>query len=83
MKENVGSVDQAVRGVLGPILICKGYFRLGGSKGRPLGLLAMLAGVSLLESAMTRVCPLSKYLGIDTRSMQEKRRDQNYCSIPD
>ncbi|SDB53614.1 Protein of unknown function [Desulfonatronum thiosulfatophilum] len=82
MKENVGSLDQAVRGVLGSVLLAKGFSRLGGSKGRSLGLLSMLAGVSLIESAITRVCPLSGYLGIDTRSTQEKLRDNSCIGIP-
>ena len=77
MKENVGSIDRAARSVLGPAMLVLGYSSLGGGKGKPLGLLTMMAGVSLIESAITRVCPLSALLGIDTRSTQEKIRDRN------
>lgn len=77
MHENMGSKDRTVRGVLGPALLSLGYFCLEGRKGRPLGLLSMMAGVALIESAITRVCPLSAELGIDTRSTLEKLRDRN------
>jgi hypothetical protein len=77
MKENVGSIDRAVRSVLGPAMLVLGYTGLGGNKGKPLGLMTILAGCSLIESAITRVCPLSALFGIDTRSTQEKIRDRN------
>jgi hypothetical protein len=75
MKENVGKLDRAIRSVAGPGLIFLGYSRLGGQEGRPVGLLAMLAGVGLIESAITRVCPMSALLGIDTRSDREVIQD--------
>lgn len=68
MKENVGKLDRIVRSVMGPSLVVLGYSRLGGSKGHPVGLLSMIAGAGVIESAITRVCPLSRALGIDTRS---------------
>jgi hypothetical protein len=77
MRENVGSIDQAVRSVLGPAMIVLGYAKLGGRQGKTAGLLTMMAGVSLVESAITRVCPLTALFGLDTRSPHEKIRDRN------
>lgn len=67
MKENVGTADRIVRSVAGPALIAAGYARLGGRHGQPAGLAAMMAGALVVESAVTRVCPLNAALGIDTR----------------
>jgi hypothetical protein len=67
MKENVGTADQALRAVTGPALMALGYTRLGGHEGRTAGLAMIIAGVLLLESAITRVCPVNSLLGIDTR----------------
>jgi hypothetical protein len=66
MKENVGTADQALRAVTGPALMALGYTRFGGHEGRMVGLATMIAGVLLLESAITRVCPVNWVLGIDT-----------------
>jgi hypothetical protein len=67
MKENVGTADRAIRSVLGPALVLAGYARLGGRHGNPLGLAAMIAGTLVLESAITRVCPVNAMAGVDTR----------------
>jgi hypothetical protein len=67
MKENVGTADRAVRAVLGPALMLGGYTRLGGRDGAPAGLAMMFAGLLVIESAITRVCPVSAALGVDTR----------------
>jgi uncharacterized membrane protein len=67
MKENVGTTDRVVRSVLGPALLVLGYRRLGARRGRLAGLATMIAGTLVIESAVTRVCPLHAALGIDTR----------------
>jgi hypothetical protein len=67
MKENVGREDRLVRFVTGPIVFAIGYGRLGGRQGRSLGLATMIAGVLIVESAITAVCPLNAALGVDTR----------------
>lgn len=67
MKENVGQADRIVRSIAGPALILAGYARLGGRDGEPAGLAAMIAGALLIESAITRVCPVNAVAGIDTR----------------
>jgi hypothetical protein len=76
MKENVGRIDRIARAVLGPALFTLGYTRLGGHAGRPAGLAAMLTGFAIVDSAITRVCPLNVLLGIDTRTRRERERDQ-------
>ena len=66
MKENVGGADRAMRAVLGPALLALGYARWGGSEGALPGLLAMLGGALIAETAITRVCPLNEVAGVDT-----------------
>lgn len=67
MKENVGTIDRTARSIVGSALLSLGYKRWGGDHGETAGLLAMAGGVLLLESALTRVCPLNALLGVDTR----------------
>lgn len=66
MRENVGGADRAMRAVAGPALMALGYARWGGEEGRLPGLLAMLGGALVTETAITRVCPLNEALGVDT-----------------
>ncbi len=66
MRENVGGADRTMRAVVGPALLALGYTRLGGSRGAPAGLLAMLGGALIAETAITRVCPLNELVGVDT-----------------
>jgi hypothetical protein len=66
MKENVGRNDQTMRALVGPLLLTAGYAFLGGKRGKGKGLMAMVAGAMLTETAITRTCPLNKALGIDT-----------------
>lgn len=73
MKENVGTEDQILRSVLGPVLMAIGYTRLGAREGRTAGLATMIAGALTIESAITHVCPASFLLGIDTRRMLPPR----------
>jgi hypothetical protein len=73
MRENVGRVDRIARTVIGPSLIALGYARL--RSGHLTGILGIVAGALVLESAITRVCPLNALLGLDTRSTAERIRD--------
>jgi hypothetical protein len=66
MRENVGGADRLVRAAIGPALLVLGVTALDGRKGAPLGLLAMIGGALLAETAITRVCPVNELLGIDT-----------------
>lgn len=65
MKENVGTEERIIRSLLGPTLMAVGYTKLGGRKGRPAGLAAMVIGALLLDSAITMVGPLYAMLGIN------------------
>ena len=71
MKENVGKEDQLIRSIAGPALMGIGYFALGGNKGKLAGLAAIVAGTLIAESALTRVCPVNEFFGIDTRKKKK------------
>jgi hypothetical protein len=75
MKENVGRTDRIVRFLVGPAIVGLGFAPIGGHLGRIPGLVAMIAGVLVVESAITRVCPLNALLGLDTRNERERTRD--------
>ena len=66
MKENVGRTDQTLRSIVGPLMLVMGYHWLNGNRGKPAGLAAMIFGALIIESAITRTCPLNAFLGIDT-----------------
>ena len=66
MRENVGGADRVARAVAGPALMALGFGRWGGNSGSALGLLAMLSGALIAETAITRVCPLNEALGVDS-----------------
>ncbi|HEX7240428.1 MAG TPA: DUF2892 domain-containing protein [Longimicrobiaceae bacterium] len=66
MRENVGGADRLARAVVGPVLLALGYARWGGRDGEIPGLLAMLAGALLVETAATRVCPVNELAGVDS-----------------
>lgn len=76
MKENVGKTDQVMRSVLGPMLIAAGYSRLARGGSTFLGSLGIMAGTALLESAITRVCPLNELMGVDTRDPLSAAQDR-------
>ena len=65
MRENVGRTDRLIRVVVGSALAFGGLRGLGAQTLGPAALLA--AGALVLESALTRVCPVNHLLGIDTR----------------
>jgi hypothetical protein len=66
MKENVGGWDRRIRSIAGPILLGVGTRMLTRRKSPIGGVAAMLAGAMLSQTAMTRVCPMSAALGINT-----------------
>ncbi len=73
MRENVGKIDRIIRTVIGARLFAGGLW--AGLRGHRTGVLGVALGGFLLESALTRVCPVSTLLGIDTRSTEERIRD--------
>jgi hypothetical protein len=56
-----------VRGLVGPLCVAAGYHYLNGKQGHLPGLMAMIAGALIVESAITKTCPMNALLGIDTR----------------
>lgn len=75
MKENVGRIDRIARAIVAPGLVALGYTRLGGHRGDLPGIAVMIAGALVLETAITRVCPLNALFGLDTRTKRERARD--------
>ncbi|CAN5797909.1 hypothetical protein BH23GEM3_BH23GEM3_02110 [soil metagenome] len=67
MKENVGTTDRVLRSIVGPAFLALGYTRLHGNEGSLAGLAAIAGGALILESAITRTCPVNAMLGINTR----------------
>lgn len=65
MQENVGNADRLWRIGIGASLATVGLLRLRSGRLGPALLFA--SGALLLESAITRVCPINSLLGIDTR----------------
>jgi len=69
MQENVGNTDRLLRIGIGASLATIGLLRLKSGHVGPALFLA--AGALLLESAITRVCPVNSLLGLDTRALGE------------
>ena len=72
MRENVGSIDRAVRFVAGPSLMALALTRWGALAGKPSGLFMLVWGALATESAITKVCPINHLLGIDSRRADER-----------
>lgn len=68
MQENVGNADRLLRMGIGASLVTAGLLRL--QKGRLGPALLFASGALILESAITRVCPINSLLGIDTRKVR-------------
>jgi uncharacterized membrane protein len=68
MLENVGKNDRWLRAAIGSSLVLTGIWRT--RRGGLAPALALGAGALLLETAITRVCPLNAWLGIDTGDSQ-------------
>ena len=77
MKENVGKKDRIMRSLVGPVLMVMGYTTLEGCKGKASGLATMIFGALVIESAITRVCPLNAAFGINTREKHPDERITN------
>jgi hypothetical protein len=66
MQENVGEIDRAVRFAVGGLLVVGAVRSL--IKRRSVGAaMTLAAGAVIVESAITRVCPINALLGVDTR----------------
>lgn len=67
-------MDRAIRAVVGPTLMALGYTVLEGREGCLGGLAAIVVGATIVESAITGVCPVNAALKLDTRSALERER---------
>ncbi len=76
MQQNVGETDRWVRIGLGSALAVAGALSLHRGKVAPVLLLGSSA--LLLESAITRVCPVNALLGRDTRSQDPDRFSRRF-----
>lgn len=72
MQENVGDRDQQLRWFLGSGLVIAALGPLGAREGRLRGLGALVGGALVIESAITRTCPVNAWLGIDTRELDQR-----------
>jgi quinol-cytochrome oxidoreductase complex cytochrome b subunit len=69
MKKNVGTIDRAIRALVGVALLAV-YF-LGALQGT-LGIVALVAGIVMLATAAMGWCPPYSLLGINTCSVKHK-----------
>lgn len=66
MQENVGGTERVVRALVGPSLVAWGLTILGPAR-RKLGPVALIvAGALVTETVITKTCPLSEVLGLNT-----------------
>jgi hypothetical protein len=72
MRENVGTADAILRSVVGAAVLYAAVRELGLRQVRPAALMTL--GALLVESAMTRVCPVNYLLGLDTRGFRPWQR---------
>ncbi|MFZ9037320.1 MAG: YgaP family membrane protein [Gammaproteobacteria bacterium] len=68
MQKNVGSIDRAIRAVVGIALLAV-YF-IGGLQGA-LGIVALVAGIVMLGTAAIGWCPPYALLGINTCGVKQ------------
>jgi hypothetical protein len=66
LKKNMGSLDRAVRFILGLVLIAVGLFLLGGLRGSWIGIVVAVVALVPIATAVTGVCPGYVPLGIST-----------------
>lgn len=63
---NVGSIDRAIRAVIGIAALVLAFTSLGVMQGTLLGILAAAVGVVMLATAATSMCPLYLPLRLST-----------------
>lgn len=68
MQKNVGSIDRAIRALVGIALLAV-YF-IGGLQGA-LGIVALVAGIVMLGTAAIGWCPPYSLLGINTCGVKQ------------
>ncbi|HEY0455203.1 MAG TPA: DUF2892 domain-containing protein [Verrucomicrobiae bacterium] len=71
MKKNVGGLDRGIRFAVGISGLAIALFGRVGIYGR---LKALLFGFTGFYTAATEYCPLSEYLGVNTRVVEKTRK---------
>ena len=65
---NVGTIDRAIRAILGLVLAIAGLGPLGGMQNSVLGIAVSLLGVAVLFTAASGFCLIYRLLGISTEN---------------
>lgn len=68
MQKNVGSIDRAIRALVGIVLLAA--YLLGGIQGM-LGIVVLVAGIVMLGTAAIGWCPPYSLLGINTCGVKQ------------
>lgn len=68
MQKNVGSIDRAIRALVGIALLA--VYLLGGIQGA-LGIVVLVAGIVMLGTAAVGWCPPYSLLGINTCGVKQ------------
>lgn len=68
MQKNVGSIDRAIRALVGIALLA--IYLLGGIQGA-LGIVVLVAGIVMLGTAAVGWCPPYSLLGINTCGVKQ------------
>lgn len=69
MNENVGSVDRALRVVVGIALVLAGWLGSGGA----LGIILIVVGLVLIVTGLMSRCPIYSVAGLDTVEKDDPR----------
>ncbi len=69
MKENVGTVDRALRVVLGIALALAGWLGAGGA----LGIILIVVGLVLIVTGLMSSCPIYSVAGLNTVEEDDPR----------
>ena len=69
MQKNVGSIDRAIRALVGIALLAVYFF---GVVQGTLGIVALVAGIVMLGTAVIGWCPPYSLLGINTRGEKQE-----------
>ena len=70
MKKNVGTVERAIRGIVGIVALIAAFTMLDVLAGATLGIVAVVVGVVMLGTAAIGWCPPYAIFGISTCSVK-------------
>jgi len=69
MATNVGTVDRALRAIIGTALAITGWLGVAGFTGT----IIAIVGLIICATSLFSICPLYKAMGIDTRESPDPR----------